>query len=347
MHNKNIFLLPKVETITFNFSKSARNRYLKKLGYDERLNKTKDKISLLNYEKWTALRKCFNDYEFPLDRSKIKKPISRAFFKLIEIIKDNDINVDCNTLHLAEAPGGFIESTIYKQRKKHKLYTFSIIDEKNEDTPVYHNKIIKDKSVVILSNEKNKGDLYKVSNIKLLSSSLSDKNIKFITCDGGFTENYDFSSKEDLHHKLIFHEILTSLLILKKDGSLVVKIFDIFTELTFDYIYLLCFLFDNVYITKPLTSRPTNSEKYLVCKGYNPLKFNDDMKNILKYLCINNINNYCSFVSKNNLDDSFTKSIKNINTILMNQQINCIEKILTSKVSNKNEKTKEWIDNYY
>lgn len=347
MYNDNIFLLPKVKSIAFGLSKKSRKSSLKKLGYDEKLNITKDKISKIDYSVWTKLRKSFNQYEFPLDKTKIKKPISRAFFKLIEMIKDNDIDVNCNTLHLAEAPGGFIESTIYKKTiQTNKHYTFSIIDKKNKDTPVYDNRIIKNKSVKILSNYKNKGDLYNISNIRFISSTLKGENIKFITCDGGFTENCDFASKEELHHRLIFHEIVTSLFVLKQKGTLIVKIFDIFTELTFDFMYLLSFLFDKVYISKPLTSRPTNSEKYVICKGYETEKFDEKIQNIVKYLCSENINNFSSFVYKNNIDFNFVEAVKNVNVKLMEEQIDWIENILNCKNKNTGSK-KDWMDIYY
>ena len=80
---------------------------------------------------WDVIKKYTNTYEFihttipgqKVSISKIK-PISRAFFKLIEIYNTFDIFEDMadniNTFHLAEGPGGFIEATVYKRKSNKK-----------------------------------------------------------------------------------------------------------------------------------------------------------------------------------------------------------------------------------
>ena len=50
----------------------------------------------------------------------------------------------------------------------------------------------------------------------------------------------------------------------KYGGTFVLKIFDIFTEPTIDFLYLLSSLYKNVFIMKPETSRIANSEKYII-----------------------------------------------------------------------------------
>ena len=54
----------------------------------------------------------------------------------------------------------------------------------------------------------------------------------------------------------------------KSKGSFILKIFDMFTKSTDDYIYLLSLFYNKVYIIKPQTSRLANSEKYIVCKEF-------------------------------------------------------------------------------
>jgi cap2 methyltransferase len=351
MLSETFFLLPKVENIVMGPLRGDRTIVLKKLGYDGILDETKNKISCIKYDKWSKLRKMINEFEFPYFSSKINKPISRAFFKLLEILVDHDINLDTNTLHLAEAPGGFIEACIYKKPNDlHDHYTFSIFGCK--DIPIYHKKIINDKKVTILSNFRNKGDLYDIKNINYLIKSLSSKNIRFITCDGGFAENCDFSLKEQSHHKLIYSQIITSLFILKNGGSFVVKIFDIFTELTFDYIYLLSYLFDETYMCKPHTSRSTNSEKYILCKGYNREKLSPKIEKILKLCCFNNIEIYKSLVNKDTINKNFLNSIVSLNKKLSSYQICNINNIiqineLNIKITKSRENLASWYDKYY
>lgn len=50
-------------------------------------------------------------------------------------------------------------------------------------------------------------------------------------------------------------------------GTFVCKFFDILEEFTGDLVWLLYQVFDTICITKPLSSRPANSERYIICKG--------------------------------------------------------------------------------
>jgi hypothetical protein len=216
---------------------------------------------------------------------------------------------------------------------------------------MYNKSLVSDPMVKVLSNSSNKGDLYCIKNIKSLIETLRKKNVLFITCDGGFNENNEFSSKEQLHHHLIFKEIVTSLFILKNGGSLILKIFDIFTELTFDYVCLLSYLFSEVYVCKPNTSRPTNSEKYLVCKFYNSKKYDLKLQNLCKFLCSDGIEKYTSIFDKKGLGD-ITDSIKNINSHFLGYQVHNINSILETenlnlRLPSSQKNIQEWVERYY
>jgi 23S rRNA U2552 (ribose-2'-O)-methylase RlmE/FtsJ len=269
------------------------------------------------------------------------------------MVVDHNINIEGNTLHLAEAPGGFIEATRYIKNKSgitsDFYYTFSLIG--GDSVPMYNKSLVSDPMVKVLSNSSNKGDLYCIKNIKSLIETLRKKNVLFITCDGGFNENNEFSSKEQLHHHLIFKEIVTSLFILKNGGSLILKIFDIFTELTFDYVCLLSYLFSEVYVCKPNTSRPTNSEKYLVCKFYNSKKYDLKLQNLCKFLCSDGIEKYTSIFDKKGLGD-ITDSIKNINSHFLGYQVHNINSILETenlnlRLPSSQKNIQEWVERYY
>ena len=53
-------------------------------------------------------------------------------------------------------------------------------------------------------------------------------NIDYITADGGFDFSVDFNKQEDLSLKLIFAQIIYAIIMQKKGGHFVIKIFDIF-----------------------------------------------------------------------------------------------------------------------
>jgi len=79
---------------------------------------------------------------------------------------------------------------------------------------------------------------------------------------------------------------------LNENGNIVLKIFDTFTSVTLKIIYILSLLFDETYIYKPLLSRLSDSEKYIICKKYNYDSSNKNIKKIINMIetIITNIN---------------------------------------------------------
>ena len=90
----------------------------------------------------------------------------------------------------------------------------------------------------------------------------------FITADGGFDFSTDFNAQEESSLNLVFCEIIYAIVLQKKGGSFVLKVFDCFSNVMVELLYLLCYLYDEVSIMKPCTSRSANSEKYIVCKRF-------------------------------------------------------------------------------
>ena len=107
----------------------------------------------------------------------------------------------------------------------------------------------------------------------------------------------------------------------KKKGIFILKIFDIFTEITIDILYLLALLYEKIYIVKPNTSRYANSERYIICKYFKL----DDTIEILKklsqmYPLINKNINIKKFL---NIDIPyiFINKLEDINAIIGQQQL--------------------------
>ena len=68
--------------------------------------------------------------------------------------------------------------------------------------------------------------------------------------------------------KLILAEVFYALLLQKQGGCFVLKVFDTFTLLLSEIIYVLSSFYTKVYISKPNTSRYANSEKYIICSKF-------------------------------------------------------------------------------
>lgn len=85
--------------------------------------------------------------------------------------------------------------------------------------------------------------------------------------------------QEILSKQLYLCQCLVALSIVRTKGHFVVKVFDLFTPFSVSLIYLMYKSFEMISICKPNTSRPANSERYLVCKWKKPYT-----ENIRQYL---------------------------------------------------------------
>lgn len=277
-------------------------------------------------------------------------PLSRSFFKMIEIsnhfllsslIKQKFKPI--KTLHLAEGPGGFIESIIYLRKKYASViqnndlyYGITLIDNTNTtEIPSWKKStafIRNNPNVIITTGIDGTGNLYHLDNIKYLQMRFSN-TMDLVTADGGFDFSVDYNSQEYLASRLIYSEILGALVTLRSGGTFICKIFDILNKLTIDFLYILQCKFKFIYVFKPKTSRIANSEKYIVCMGFKgPLKV-EELDNLFSIAKIfesidiqNNSNsNKYSIINTlfNNVPVPFVKFINGItNTIINNQTAN-------------------------
>ena len=322
-----------------------------------------EKIS--NKQKWNYYKKLTNQFEMitinnsrSLDSTYTRgvaniEPISRAYFKLWEIITDlNLIDFSKNKIYvvgLAEGPGGFIEC-IYDMRKKYSdnndndNYTCITLKTDNNKIPDWKNtnKLFVNnyihKSIDIHYGPAKDGDLYKRSNIEGLSKHIDNK-ADIVTGDGGFDFSINYSNQEQLSYRLIFCQIVCAFSTLKIGGNFVVKIFDIFTNLNIKLIYFLSTMFlDGIYIIKPFTSRPANSEKYIVCKNF---KLTDTSKIIEKIVTIfHKICKNDNIVKILSIEIPYLFSIKieELNAIYGQQQLDSISNTLNLISNSKTDK---------
>ena len=282
---------------------------------------------------WDYYKKLTNPYEFihtqvpEIKYSICKyKPLSRSFFKMIEIINTFSFLCEKNTIncfHLAEGPGGFIEAFNYKRNNKgDKYYGMTLISD-DINIPSWKKSshfINNNKNVIIEYGSTKTGDLFMKENLIYCSENYANI-MDYITADGGFDFSVDFNKQEELSMKLIIAQIFFAIIMQKEGGNFVLKIFDIFKFKTVEIIFLLSNLYDYVYIYKPYTSRIANSEKYVICKNYknnNQFIIREIIDNF-DYL-LKNIDNIYSLFNIT-LPKLFLKKIEEINAIYGQQQI--------------------------
>lgn len=351
------FILPQIECdINPNNLKLAFDTADKEILINPSLKKYISKIKCLiskHLHDWSNIKKYTNPYEFihtnipshnyPV--SKIK-PISRAFFKLIEIYNTHNICFDkkqIKTFHLAEGPGGFLEATAFLRKNKADLYYGMTLINKNNDTPGWKKSddlFKKYNNIIIEKGEDETGDLYNHANLNHCRT-LYRNSMDIITADGGFDFSVDFNKQETLVFRLIFTQIAYAITMQKFNGHFILKIFDIFEKSSLDILYILNCFYKTVIITKPNTSRYANSEKYIVCKYFkynNTSEISTKFINILKILQDMDFNKY-KIVSIINIPIQvyYKNMIKEINAVLGHKQI---ENILSTikLITNKNKR---------
>jgi len=152
-----------------------------------------------------------------------------------------------------------------------------------------------------------------------------------VTADGGFQWEKE-NLQEQEAYKLIFSQIVTALKLNKKGGNFVLKIFDTYTSVTLKYLELLKSLYKEVYITKPFTSRISNSEKYVVCKNLINKVSATDIKKLEEMITVINKNdnyNMIKIFTDYDIDEKSLQLYKKINIELYNKQYVGMNNILS------------------
>ncbi|KAK2113877.1 Cap-specific mRNA (nucleoside-2'-O-)-methyltransferase 1 [Saguinus oedipus] len=115
------------------------------------------------------------------------------------------------------------------------------------------------------------GDITRPENISAFRNFVLDntdrKCVHFLMANGGFSVEGQENLQEILSKQLLLCQFLMALSIVQTGGFFICKTFDLFTPFSVGLVYVLYFRFERVCLFKPITSRPANSERYVVCKG--------------------------------------------------------------------------------
>ena len=274
--------------------KLKKQSLLFKNDYEE-ISKKKEEIdSLENNEIWDKMKKIGNPYELIYTTYHRKKkndsiskyiPLSRSYFKMWEIyhnypiIQTFPLNTTFHFAHLAEGPGGFMEASYnylqylrnkdknnFKKEKCNDIYEGITLKPHNEYVPDW-NKIKK-----IFGKETNinvnYGNLYIYEDVLEYIKKFEIDKAHIVTADGGFDYSSDFNGQELNSCQIIYSEVVIALKILIEKGTFICKVFDLFSVPMIRILDILQRNFEYMYIYKPESSRPANSEKYIICINF-------------------------------------------------------------------------------
>jgi 23S rRNA U2552 (ribose-2'-O)-methylase RlmE/FtsJ len=342
------------EVTSYNKNSYISHSYISHSLFDF-LSKFKKQIEI-SADAWDSIKKFTNPYEFihtiiPGNKNSISKlkPLSRSFYKMLELwklfkfdeIRSNHVLPSINTFHLAEGPGGFIEATSHIRKNTNDVYYGMTLINDDPGCPGWKKSnsfLDSNSNVKIIKGEDGTGDLLQLTNYKYCKDRFLN-SMDIITADGGIDVSIDFNKQEKLVSKLIIAEVIYAVTMQKKGGHFILKIFDIFSKLTVDLLYLLSSIYAEVYITKPYTSRLANSEKYIVCKNFlleSSIKLSDAF--VEEFPKLNDAKTVASILNIEH-DYYFLNKIEEINAILGQRQL---ENIITTLniITNRNNHDK-------
>jgi 23S rRNA U2552 (ribose-2'-O)-methylase RlmE/FtsJ len=277
----------------------------------ERKGKEKEK-KITSFEKehtWELAKKLANQYEmvytqeekFPFPNISLIKPLSRSYFKMIEMLYTsnflNDLTRDkhIRSAHIAEGPGGFMQAIIDVAEKERrfvkKMHGITLKSDKyyipGWKKSTYFLKKYSD--IINISYGKDgSGDIYIKENQDNFISNINVK-VDLFTADGGFDFSFDYTQQEKQIFSLLTCSFIVASQVLSLNGMCIIKIFDTYSIHTKTLISLCGSLFKEYTLYKPATSRPCNSERYFIGKKFKG--FNKHVLDTLKLIYENSLKN--------------------------------------------------------
>jgi 23S rRNA U2552 (ribose-2'-O)-methylase RlmE/FtsJ len=180
--------------------------------------------------------------------------INRAFHKLLEILMSCALPVPTRSVHLCEAPGGFVQATHHFVGDAEWTWSaLTLPDGLRIDTtslPIHCGAFVE-------------GDVFREDEVVEVLGTAD-----LVTGDGAVEMDHD--RLEEIHLPLLQAQTRVALRLLRPEGTLVLKFFEGLHSGTWEWLANLTHCFRQVSVIKPTSSRPTNSERYVVGRGYLP-----------------------------------------------------------------------------
>ena len=319
------------------------------------LYEIKEKIKEFDAE-WDIYKEYTNPFEYihtcPPNRKPVAqhKPLSRSYFKMVEILQHFQIlepyrNRSIQTFHLAEGPGGFIEALVHLRRNipidrqnGDRYYGMTLLNENDKTVPSWKKSQVFLKAhpnITIEYGRDGTGNLLSIENFVGCVEKVGGK-MDLITADGGFDLSDELNKQEIGLYPLLVAQICFAICLQKKGGCFILKIYDCFMISTVELLYLLTSFYEKVYLTKPRTSRFSNSEKYIVCQNFHFDKNREGeyysyLLNWMKHTCQTPPNNpvMVSRIFRFPIPRYFILKLEEYNMILGQQQIETIFSTIT------------------
>jgi len=309
----------------------------------QRLNETKSQLNNLPLDKWHKHTRKLNPaatVSQMVKKSSNPELLTQAWLKFHECYHVFDLGPkpeqkEFNSVHLCEAPGAFITSLNHALVLHHNEAVWNwcatTLNPHYEGNDLGY--MINDDRFIMGSMDHwnfgadNTGDLLKRENMLDLvrqAGEMSESgSVHLVTADGSVDCQSDPGRQESIVSDLHLAETVTALKLLSPGGNFVIKMFTIFESETVCLLYLLNCSFESVDIFKPATSKEGNSEVYVVCKSFSPIKWLDAvLEKLTDYYGEFPVET--SLFSQDEVPESFLSEVRNCGELFMQLQENVI-----------------------
>ena len=202
-------------------------------------------------------------------------------FDLVPKDHSKEFTIFCN----AEFPGAFILALNHYIKtetvnKEYEWYANSLWPDNHKNKEIFkdHFKLYEKYQDKWLMTPENTGDVTNLKMVKIIEDRLSEK-VDLYTSDIGTGVEENQETNETVYN---LGQVICGLKTLKNGGTMVCKMFSFFKPFNMSLLKLLTKLFSEFYLTKPMSSRPANSEIYIIGKGYT--KNQDVIDVLVEYL---------------------------------------------------------------
>lgn len=183
--------------------------------------------------------------------------VNRAYVKFLEV--SSVLNMTPQRVGLlAEAPGGFLQATGHIWPQCEAIATSLQTEDSIPFRPDLCAKVLR---------VSGSGDLRDHAQAREVVKAIGANSCDLVTADGG-TEATDFDDAEAASLRLLLAEAVTAIRLQRPGGALVLKAFEGSLSVTRDLFALLLTLYNDCHLSKPLSSRAGNSERYLIAVGF-------------------------------------------------------------------------------